>query len=82
MSDPARVITVEDLRSLAKRLRLRAYYDVGTSLCGDGEDDDRLREAAVRQGRASALAEVADVIDEVTDLDSTLTQADLESWRR
>lgn len=82
MSGPARVVTVEDLRSLAKRLRLRAYYDAGTSLCGDGEDDDRLREAAVRQGRASALAEVADVIDEVTDLDSTLTQADLESWRR
>lgn len=75
MSDSAQLITASDLQALAKRLRLKVYYDVGNTDASD-------QESAIRQGRSTALTEIADTIDEITQLDSTLTQEDLGSWRR
>lgn len=62
---------------LAKRLRLKAYYDVGDT---DSEED--VRAAATREGRTSALITFAECIDETFAFDSTLTKDDLEAWRR
>lgn len=76
MSDtPSRVITADDMLKVAKRLRLKAYYDTGDPE-GDSEHD-----AAVRSGRSSALIEVADALDETLAIDSALTQDDLGSLR-
>lgn len=75
MSDLAKPITAGDLHALAKRLRLKSYYDVGST-------EESEREAAIRQGRSTAMTEVADAIDETTQHDSALTQEDLSTWRR
>jgi len=72
-----KIVDVDDMLKLAKKLRLQAYYDVGDT---DYGDDDHA--SAVREGRTSALTTFADSIDAVFQFDSSLTQADLESWRR
>ncbi len=72
MSDSARPVTAGDLQAFAKKLRLKVYYDVGDTDLGDSD-----HERATRQGRTTALIEVADAVDEITQLDSTLTQGDL-----
>lgn len=69
-------VTVADVFLIAKKLRLKAYYDTGDP------EGDTAYDAAVRGARTSTLIEVADVIDEVLQIDSALTQEDLSSWRR
>lgn len=69
-------VTVGELRALAKNLRLKSYYDVG-----DPESESE-RAAGIREGRSTALVEVADSIDMALGIDSALTQEDLDSWRR
>lgn len=76
MSDSQRAVTVEEMSALAKKLRLKAYYDVGDPE-GEGGHD-----AAVRGARSSALIEVAETIDETLQINTELTPEDLESWRR
>lgn len=67
----------EHMLKLAKKLRLKAYYDVGDTDMGD---DDHT--SAIREGRSSALITFAECVDETFGFDSTLTQDDLESWRK
>jgi hypothetical protein len=69
--DAVRIVTADNMFALAKKLRLKAYYDTGDP---EGDSD---HEAAVRGGRSSALIEFADAIDETMQFDSTLTQDDL-----
>jgi hypothetical protein len=67
----ATTITVDQMLTLAKKLRLKAYYDFGDP---DGDSD---RASTVREARSSALIEVADAIDEVFEINSQLTPEDL-----
>lgn len=74
-----RPVTVADMMKLAKKLRLKMYYDVGD--VGDVYGDDG-HSAAVREGHSSALTTVAESIDDTFQFDSSLTQDDLDSWRK
>jgi hypothetical protein len=64
------------MSAFAKKLRLKAYYDIGDP---EGESD---HDAAVRGARSSALIEVAEAVDETLQINTELTPEDLSSWHR
>lgn len=67
----------EQMLKLAKKLRLKAYYDTG-----DPEGNDDVQTAAAREGRTSALLTFAEAIDETFEVNSELTPNDLDAWRK